>query len=32
MNKFCISHGSVVTFIRCGGQFHSHGNVRFILR
>jgi len=26
MNHFCISHGSVVTFFRCGdGQVHSHG-------
>jgi len=25
MNKFCISHGNVVTFFRCGEQVHSNG-------
>jgi len=25
MNKFYISHGSVVTCFRCDGKVHSHG-------
>ena len=24
MNKFCISQGSEVTFVKCGGQVHNH--------
>jgi len=24
VNELCISQGSAVTFLRCGGQVHNH--------
>jgi len=32
MNKFCISQGSAVTFVRCVGKFTVTVTVRFIMR